>query len=73
MLVGCRLFIVRRGTARTSSHVNIRAVVDANEPPLPGNVSVRQALNFAEALARGEKDRTKIMETIVVDKIHEVI
>ena len=51
----------------------IQAVVDPNEPPLPGNVSAKQALHFAEALAKGEKDAGKIITTIVEDKIREVI
>ena len=51
----------------------VQAVVDANEPPLPGNISVKQALMFAEALARGEKDRWEIIKTVAEDKIREVI
>ncbi len=51
----------------------IQAVVDPNEPPLPGNISVKQAMHFAEAIARGEKDRAKILKTVAVDKIREVI
>ena len=53
--------------------VLVEAVVDPNEPPLPGNVKAKQALHFAEALAKGEKDRAAIMKTIAVDKIKEVI
>ena len=51
----------------------IEAVVDANEPPMPGNVTVKQALKFAESLARGEKDRWDILKTVVKDKIREVV
>ncbi len=51
----------------------IQAVVDPNEPPLPGNISFRQAMHLAEALAKGEKDRGKIMKTIAVDKVREVV
>lgn len=51
----------------------IQAVVDANEPPLPGNISAKQALHFAEAIAKGERDRGEIVKTVVVDKIREVI
>src|SRR5579885_1916921 len=51
----------------------IQAVVDPNEPPLPGNINAKQALHFAEALAKGEKDRGKIIKTVIVDKIKEVI
>lgn len=51
----------------------VEAVVDPNEPPLPGNVSAEQALHFAEAMAKGEKDRNKIIKTILEDKIREVV
>lgn len=51
----------------------VQAVVDANEPPLPGNVTVEQAMKFAEALLRGEKDRWQIIKTVAEDKIREVI
>ena len=51
----------------------VQAVVDPNEPPLPGNITMKQALKFAEALLRGEKDRWKIIKTVLKDKIREVI
>jgi len=51
----------------------VQAVVDPNEPPLPGNITMKQALKFAEALLRGEKDRWEIIKTVVEDKIREVI
>ncbi len=51
----------------------IQAVVDPNEPPMPGNVNLKQAMHFAEALARGEKDRGEIVKSIAKDKIREVI
>lgn len=51
----------------------VEAVVDPNEPPLPGNVSAEQALHFAEAMAKGEKDRFKIIRTILEDKVREVV
>jgi pyruvate dehydrogenase (quinone) len=51
----------------------VEAVVDPNEPPLPGNVTVKQALHFAEALARGEKDAWEIIKTVVEDKVREVV
>lgn len=51
----------------------VEAVVDPNVPPLPGNIKAKQALHFAEALAKGEKDPSAIMKTIAVDKIKEVI
>jgi pyruvate dehydrogenase (quinone) len=51
----------------------VQAVVDANEPPLPGNVTSEQAFKFAESLARGQKDSWKIIKTVLKDKIREVI
>ncbi len=51
----------------------IEAVVDPNEPPLPGNITAEQALHFSEALAKSDKDRFKIIKTILEDKVREVI
>jgi pyruvate dehydrogenase (quinone) len=51
----------------------VEAVVDPNEPPLPGNITVKQALHFAEALLRGEKNRWDIIKTVIEDKVREVI
>ena len=51
----------------------IEAVVDPNEPPLPGNITAEQALHFAESLGKGEKDRWKIIKTVLEDKVREVI
>jgi pyruvate dehydrogenase (quinone) len=51
----------------------IEAVVDPNEPPLPGNITAEQALHFAEALGKSEKDRWKIIKTVLEDKVREVV
>jgi pyruvate dehydrogenase (quinone) len=51
----------------------VQAVVDANEPPLPGKITTKQALEFARALARGEKDGWQILKTIAEDKVREVV
>ena len=51
----------------------VQAVVDANEPPLPGNINSKQALHFAEAIARGEKNGGDIVKTVLKDKVREVI
>lgn len=51
----------------------IEAVVDPNEPPLPGKITTEQALHFAEALARGEKDRWGIIKTVLEDTVREVV
>ena len=51
----------------------IQAVVDPNEPPLPGNIKMDQALHFTEALLRGDKNRGEIIKTLVENKVREVI
>jgi pyruvate dehydrogenase (quinone) len=51
----------------------IQAVVDANEPPLPGKITTKQALHFAEALARGQRDRWDIIKTVIADRVREVV
>ena len=51
----------------------VEAVVDATEPPMPGKIKMTQALHFAEALARGQKDRWDIIKTVIEDKVREVV
>ncbi|HUK35708.1 MAG TPA: thiamine pyrophosphate-dependent enzyme [Vicinamibacterales bacterium] len=51
----------------------VQAVVDPNEPPLPGHVTTEQALKFAKALARGQDEAWKIIKTVAADKIREVV
>jgi len=53
--------------------VVIEAVVDPNEPPLPGKITTHQAVQFAKALARGQQDRASIIKSVVLDKIREVV
>ena len=53
--------------------VVIEAVVDPNEPPMPGKISTEQAIHFAKTLAHGETDRVGIIKSVVLDKIREVI
>jgi pyruvate dehydrogenase (quinone) len=64
--------ILRRALAHDGPAV-IQAVVDPNEPPLPGNVSTDQFIKFSESLIRGEKDGWKILKTVLKDKIREVV
>jgi pyruvate dehydrogenase (quinone)/pyruvate oxidase len=49
----------------------VEAVVDPFEPPMPAQASPKQALNFAESLARGEPNRVRIATTIFRDKVTE--
>ncbi len=51
----------------------VEAVVDPNEPAMPGHVTMKQAWNFAKSLLRGEKDRAAIIKTILKDKVREVV
>ncbi len=51
----------------------LEAVVDPLEPPLPGKIKAEQALHFAESLARGEPNRSKIALTVASDKVREMI
>jgi pyruvate dehydrogenase (quinone) len=53
--------------------VVIQAVVDPNEPPMPGKITTDQAIKFAKSLLRGQKDAVKILETIAEDQLREVI
>jgi pyruvate dehydrogenase (quinone) len=51
----------------------VEAVVDKNEPPLPGHIKMNQALHFAEALLKGERDTKEIVKAVFEDKVREVI
>ena len=57
----------------TPGPVLIEAVVDPFEPPMPGKITAKQALHFAESLARGTTDRMKIATTVAEDKIRELV
>jgi pyruvate dehydrogenase (quinone)/pyruvate oxidase len=57
----------------TSGPVIIEAVVDPNEPPMPPKVTAKQAAHFAESLARGTPDRRKIIETVIEDRVREML
>jgi len=51
----------------------VQAVVDPNEPPMPGKVTTEQAYKFVKSLVRGQKDAIKILKDVGEDKIREVI
>lgn len=53
--------------------VVVQCIVDANEPPLPAKIEPKQALHFAESLARGEPKRMKIVTTILEDRVKEMV
>jgi pyruvate dehydrogenase (quinone) len=46
----------------------VQAVVDPNEPELPGHITSEQALNFMEAMAKGDRERAKIIKTVLKNK-----
>ena len=51
----------------------IEAVVDANEPGLPGHISTTQAIKFAKAIVKGEQDRVPIIMDVVKDMLKDVL
>ncbi|HEY8926305.1 MAG TPA: thiamine pyrophosphate-dependent enzyme [Polyangia bacterium] len=51
----------------------VEATVDPNEPPMPGQITTTQALNFAQGLARGDEQRFTIIKDVIADKVREVI
>jgi pyruvate dehydrogenase (quinone)/pyruvate oxidase len=57
----------------TPGPVVVEAIVDPNEPPQPAKVTARQASHLAEALARGTPDGRKIIETILKDRVRELV
>jgi len=63
--------VLREALAHNGPTV-VQAVVDPNEPPMPGKITTEQALHFAKALARGQKDALKIVKTIGIDQFREV-
>lgn len=51
----------------------VQAVVDPNEPPMPGKISTEQAVKFAEAILRGQREGWKIIKTVAADKAREIL
>jgi pyruvate dehydrogenase (quinone)/pyruvate oxidase len=51
----------------------IEAVVDEFSPPMPAKIKASQALKLAEALVRGEPNRSRIMMTNLHDSVRELI
>lgn len=47
----------------------VEALIDPYEAPMPGHITSTQAWHFTEAMIRGEKDRWKIIETVVENKM----
>jgi pyruvate dehydrogenase (quinone) len=57
----------------TPGPVIVEAVIDPNEPPMPPKIKAKQALHFAEALARGTPHRGKIIATVTEDRVREMV
>jgi len=57
----------------TPGPVVIEAMVDPNEPPMPPKATARQAAHLAESLVKGTADGRKVIETILKDKIRELV
>jgi len=51
----------------------VEAVVDPNEPPLPGKITTGQAWKFTEALLKGEPGGWEIFKTVLENKVREVV
>jgi pyruvate dehydrogenase (quinone) len=51
----------------------IEAVVDQFTAPMPAKVKPGQALKLAEALARGEPNRSKIILTTAHERVRELV
>jgi pyruvate dehydrogenase (quinone) len=57
----------------TPGPVIVEAVVDPYEPPMPPKIDFVQARHFVEAMARGEANGGKILQTVLEDKIRELL
>ncbi|HEY4360037.1 MAG TPA: thiamine pyrophosphate-dependent enzyme [Bryobacteraceae bacterium] len=64
---------ILRQALRHEGPAVVQAVVDPNEPPMPGNVSTDQFIKFSEALIKGQKNGWKILKTVMKDKVREVV
>src|SRR6185437_17178697 len=51
----------------------IEAVVDQYAPPMPAKIKAGQAIKLAEALMRGEPNRSKIVLTNLHDTVRELV
>jgi pyruvate dehydrogenase (quinone) len=58
---------------KTSGPVIVEAIVDPNVPPMPAKITLEQATKFAQSLARGEPNRSKVAWTVLSDKVRELI
>jgi pyruvate dehydrogenase (quinone) len=59
--------------ANISGPVVIEAVGDPFKAPMPAKVTFEQQPNSAEALVRGELNRSKIVATQIADEVRELV
>ncbi len=64
--------ILREALAHPGPAV-VQALVNANQPELPGHITSKQALNFMAAMAKGDSERSSIIKTVLKSKIREVV
>jgi len=64
--------VVRAALAHDGPAV-IDCYVDPNEPAMPGKVSTAQAIEFAKALARGERDTSEIIKNVIKNQFREAV
>ena len=57
----------------TPGPVLIEAIVDEFTPPMPAKIKASQAIKLAEALMRGEPNRSKIVLTNLRDSVRELV
>ena len=50
----------------------VDAVVNPNEPPIPGKIEFKQAKGFAEAFLRGQPDKLATAKTIIKDQVDKL-
>jgi pyruvate dehydrogenase (quinone) len=64
--------VLREALAQPGPAV-VQALVDPNEPPMPGNITTDQAIKFAKALLKGQRKRFDIIKTVLEDRVREVV
>ena len=62
-----------REALATEGPAVVECIIDPNEPPMPGHITVDQAKKFASAMARGDENRWDIVRTVIRDKVREVV
>jgi pyruvate dehydrogenase (quinone) len=64
--------VIRRALAHDGP-VIVDAIVDQNEPPMPGKITTDQAIALTKALIRGERDSGDIIKTIIGNQVREAV